>query len=119
MISHGLAFSNGRQKYGRNCIGNGTGKENERQCHTGEDTVYRQGRGIIQSVKTQMSGNENGLYTVEKIYQKAVAGQGKRKAYYRFKVRKRGKHMPDLIVGFGVITEDNKTGKHHGPQFTA
>ena len=77
MISHSLAFCNGGQKYSGNCIGDGTGKENERQRHTGENTIYREGRGIIQSIKPQMSGNENRLYAMEKIYQKTVAGQGK------------------------------------------
>ena len=78
MISYGLLLCDRGQKDRGYSICNGRGKQDQRKDHTGQDTVDRQGRAVVQSVKAQMPWNQYRLNTVQNIYQKAAAGQGKR-----------------------------------------
>ena len=57
------------------------GKRIRGQSHSSQNSVYGKSRGIVQSVqKPQVSRYEYGFNAVEKIHQKAVAGQRKGKA---------------------------------------
>ena len=56
------------------------GKRNKGKSHSSQNSVYGKSRGIVQSVKPQVSRYEYGFNAVEKIHQKAVAGQRKGKA---------------------------------------
>ena len=119
MIAYGLLFCHGGEEDCGHCVGDSRRKQDQRKGHTGQDSVDRQGRTIIQPVKTEMTGDQYRFNTVKNVYKKPAAGKRKGKSKDFFHVRSRRAEISETVAGFPIIPEDHQQGEDHRDQFAS
>ena len=62
MIAYGLLFCHGGEEDCGHCVGDSRRKQDQRKGHTGQDSVDRQGRTIIQPRK---DGDDRGSVQIQ------------------------------------------------------
>ncbi len=72
LISGGIRFRNDGKEEDGNGVGNGGGKQDQREGHSCQYAVYAQCFGIIISVAQQTLRDINSLYALQEINQGAV-----------------------------------------------